>query len=72
LCAADRDNRAAEQAFSNAASDVAATTEVVRNQISFSEVYVMRMLAVLSLAMPVGGTDSWRAHLAAQAHMRYP
>jgi hypothetical protein len=44
LCAADRDNRTADKAFSDAldAGDVAATNEVVRNQISFIEVYVLR------------------------------
>jgi hypothetical protein len=72
LCAADRDNRAADQAFSDAAGDVAAMAEVVRNQISFIEVYVLRVLAVLGLAVPVGDAGSWWAHLASQAHTHCP
>jgi hypothetical protein len=35
LCAADRDNRAADQAFDDAAGDVEAMAEVVRTQIFF-------------------------------------
>ncbi|PXY18319.1 hypothetical protein [Prauserella flavalba] len=68
LCAADRDNRAADEAFSHAldARDFAATDEVIRNQISFIEVYVLRVLAVLGLAVPVPD-GSWWAHLASQA-----
>ncbi len=72
LCAADRDNRAADQAFGDAAGDVEAMAEVVRNQISFIEVYVLRVLAVLGLAAPVGDAGSWWAHLAAQADARCP
>jgi hypothetical protein len=72
LCAADRDNRAADQPFSDAAGDVEAMTEVVRNQISFVEVYVLRVLAVLGLAVPVGDAGSWWAHLATQAQTRCP
>ena len=72
LCAADRDNRAADQAFADAAGDVEAMAEVVRNQISFVEVYVLRVLAVLGLAVPVAEAGSWWAHLATQAHTRCP
>jgi hypothetical protein len=72
LRAADRDNRAADQAFDDAAGDVEAMAEVVRNQISFIEVYVLRVLAVLGLAVPVAEAGSWWAHLATQAHTRYP
>jgi hypothetical protein len=69
LCAADRDNRAADTAFSDAldGGDFAATNAVVRTQISFIEVYVLRVLAVLGLAVPVAD-GSWWAHLASQAH----
>jgi hypothetical protein len=69
LCVADRDNRAADKAFSDAvdARDFAATREVLRTQISFIEVYVLRVLAVLGLAVPVPD-GSWWAHLASQAH----
>jgi hypothetical protein len=70
LRAADRDNRAADQAFSDAAGDVAAMAEVVRNQISFVEVYVMRVLAVLGVAVPVGDAGSWWAHVASQVPTR--
>ena len=68
LCAADRDNRAADKAFSDAldAGDVAAADEVVRTQISFVEVYVLRVLAVLGLTVPIPD-GSWWAHLASQA-----
>ena len=74
LCEADRDNRAADQAFSDAldAGDFAATHEVVRNQISFIEVYVLRVLAALGVAVSVQGTGSWWAHLANQAHTPSP
>ena len=72
LCAADRDNRAADQAFNDAAGDVEAMAEVVRNQISFIEIYVLRVLAVLGLAVPVADPGSWWAHLASQAHTRRP
>jgi hypothetical protein len=74
LYAADRDNRAADQAFSDAldAGDFAATHEVVRNQISFIEVYVLRVLAALGLTTPVQDAASWWAHLADQAHTRSP
>jgi hypothetical protein len=69
LGAADRDNRAADKAFGDAldAGDLAATARVARTQISFIEVYVLRLLAVLGLAVPVPG-GSWWAHLASQAH----
>jgi hypothetical protein len=72
LCAADHDNRAADQAFNDAAGDVEAMAEVVRTQISFIEVYVMRVLAVLGLAVPLQDAGSWWAHLATQAHTRRP
>jgi hypothetical protein len=72
LCAADRDNRAADQAFDDAAGDIKAMAEVVRTQISFIEVYVMRVLAVLGLAVPLQDAGSWWAHLATQAHTRRP
>ncbi|MBV9844295.1 MAG: hypothetical protein JOZ47_04375 [Kutzneria sp.] len=74
FCAADRDNRAADQAFSDAldASDFAATNEVVRNQISFIEVYVLRVLTVLGLSMPAAEADSWWAHLASQVQTHSP
>jgi hypothetical protein len=35
LCAADRDNYAADLAWTDAADDVEAMTEIVRNQIFF-------------------------------------
>jgi hypothetical protein len=68
LCAADRDNRAADVAFGDAldAGDLAAADAVVRSQIAFIEVYVLRVLAVLGLAVPVPD-GSWWAHLASQA-----
>jgi hypothetical protein len=73
---ADRDNRAADQVFSDAldAGDFAATHEVVRNQISFIEVYVLRVLAALGIVVSVRDTGSWWAHLAYQEHApsRYP
>lgn len=74
LCEADRDNRAADQAFSDAldAGDFAATHEVVRNQISFIEVYVLRVLTALGVAVSVQDTGSWWAHLADQAHAPSP
>jgi hypothetical protein len=72
LCAADRDNRAADQAFSDAANDVEAMAEVIRNQISFIELYVLRVLDVLGLAVPVGDPGSWWAHLAIQAQTHCP
>jgi hypothetical protein len=72
LRAADRDNRAADQAFSDAAGDVEAMAAIVRNQISFIEVYVLRVLAVLGLAVPVADPGSWWAHLASQAHTHCP
>jgi hypothetical protein len=72
LCAADRDNRAAAQAFSDAVGDAEAIAEVVHNQISFIEVYVLRVLAVLGVAVPVEEDGSWWAHLAAQAQTRCP
>lgn len=69
LCAADRDNRAADKAFSDALDvrDFAAADVVVRSQIAFIEVYVLRVLAALGLAVPVAD-GSWWAHLASQAH----
>jgi hypothetical protein len=71
---ADRDNRAADQAFSDAldAGDFAATHEVVRNQVSFIEVDVLRVLAALGVAVSVQDTGSWWAHLANQAHAPSP
>lgn len=76
LSAADRDNRAADQAWRDAARaapvDVAAVTEIVRNQVSFIEVYVLRVLATLGLAVPVQDTGSWWAHLASKADTRSP
>ncbi|MGH3495012.1 MAG: hypothetical protein ACRDRL_06610 [Sciscionella sp.] len=47
-------------------------TEVVRNQISFIVVYVLRVLAVLGLAVPVAETGSWWVHLASQEHTHAP
>jgi hypothetical protein len=72
LCAADRDNRAADKAFGDALDqrDFAAAEVVVRNQISFIEVYVLRVLAALGLTVPVGDADSRWTHLATQAHTR--
>jgi hypothetical protein len=69
LCAADRDNRAADKEFGDAldAGDFAAADVVVCTQILFIEVYVLRVLAVLGLAVPVPD-GSWWAHLASQAH----
>ncbi|MEC3974949.1 hypothetical protein [Amycolatopsis sp. H20-H5] len=74
LCEADRDNRAADHAFSDAldARDFAATHEVVRNQIPFIEVYVLRVLATLGVAVSVQDTSSWWAHLANQAQTPSP
>jgi hypothetical protein len=67
LCVADRDNRAADQTFSDADGDVEAMNEVIHNQTSFIEVYVWRVLAVLGLTVPVPD-GSWWAHLASQAN----
>ncbi|MFC0112375.1 hypothetical protein [Kibdelosporangium aridum] len=74
LCEADRDNWAADEAFSNAldAGDFAATHEVVRKQISFIEVYVLRVLTALGVVVSVQDTDSWWAHLASQANLAVP
>jgi hypothetical protein len=72
LCAADRDNRAADQAFADAGGDVAAMTEVVRDQVSFVEVYVLRVLAALGLAAHVQNPESWWARLADQAAHAVP
>lgn len=74
LCEADPDNQAASQAFSDAldAGDLAATHDVVRNQIAFIEVYVLRVLAALGIAVSVQDTSSWWAHLANQAHTPPP
>jgi hypothetical protein len=72
LCAADRDNQAADQAMINAAGDVATMTEVMRYQVSFIEVYVMRVLAMLGLPVLVEDAGSWWAHLAAQVDTRSP
>jgi hypothetical protein len=66
LCAADRDNRAADVALSDALDDLAAADEVVRRQVSFIEVCVLRVLAVLGLAVSVPD-GSWWAQLASQA-----
>lgn len=66
LRVADRENRAADKAFSDAAGDVEAMSAVIRSQISFIEVYVLRVLAVLGLTVAVPD-DSWWAHLASQA-----
>jgi hypothetical protein len=44
----------------------------VRNQISFIEVYVLRVLVALGVAVPVQDTGSWWAHLADQAHAPSP
>lgn len=72
LCAADRDNRAADQAMSDAAGDVARMSEIVRNHIAFIEVYVLRLLATLGLALPARDAGSWWAHLANKANMSSP
>jgi hypothetical protein len=72
LCAADRDNRAADQAMIDSAGDIARISEVVRNHIAFIEVYVLRLLAVLGLAVPVQDAGSWWAHLANQANTYAP
>ena len=52
---ADRDNRAADKAFSNVldARDFAAADDVVHSQISFIEVYVLRLIGVVGLTVPV-------------------
>jgi hypothetical protein len=67
LSAADRDNRAADQAMTDAADDTARMHEALRNHIAFIEVYVLRLLATLGLAIPTQDTSSWWAHLASQA-----
>lgn len=72
LSAADRDHRAADQAMREAAGDVAAMTAIVRNQISFVEVYLLRVLAVLGLAVPIRDAGSWWAHLARMADTHTP
>ena len=75
LCATDRDNRAADQAFSDAAGDVTAMTEVVRNQISFIEVSVLRVPAVLGLSMPAteaGCGRTWPTRWSRAAHSQTP
>jgi hypothetical protein len=72
LCAADRDNRVADQAFADAAGGVGAMAAIVRNQISFIEIYVLRVLAVLGLAVPVADPGSWWPHLASQAQTHCP
>jgi hypothetical protein len=72
LCAADRDNRAADQAMIDAAGDIARMSEVVRNHIAFIEVYVLRLLAALGLAIPAQDVGSWWAHLANQANTYSP
>jgi hypothetical protein len=41
-------------------------------QISFIEVYVLRLLAVLGLAVPAHDAASWWAHLAIQADTYSP
>jgi hypothetical protein len=45
---------------------------IVRNQISFIEFYVLRVMAVPGLAVPVADPGSWWAHLASQAHTHCP
>ncbi len=72
LCAADRDNRAADQAMTDAAGDIARMSEIVRNHIAFIEVYVLRLLATLGLAIPTQDASSWWAHLANQANTYSP
>jgi hypothetical protein len=72
LCAADRDNRAADQAMIDAAGDIARMSEIVRNHIAFIEVYVLRLLAALGLAIPAQDAGSWWAHLANQANTYSP
>jgi hypothetical protein len=47
-------------------------SEIVRNQVSFIEVYVLRVLAVLGLAVPVQDTSPWWAHLASKANTYSP
>jgi hypothetical protein len=41
-------------------------------QTSLIEVYVLRVLAVLGLAVPVQDAGSWWAHFASQAHTHSP
>jgi hypothetical protein len=52
--------------LSDAAGDVEAMNEIIRDQISLVEVYVLRVLAALGLAVPVSD-GSWWARLARQA-----
>jgi hypothetical protein len=68
LCAADLDNQAADQTMTDAAGDLAAMGAVVRDQISFIEVYILRVQAALGLTVTIEDTDSWWAYLANQAH----
>jgi hypothetical protein len=72
LCAADRDNRAADQAMIDAAGDIARISEIVRNHSAFIEGYVLRLLATLGLAIPAQDAGSWWAHLANQADTYSP
>jgi hypothetical protein len=72
LCAADRDNRTADQAMIDAAGDIASISEIVRNHIAFIEVYALRLLAVLGLAVPDQDAGSWWAHLASKANTYSP
>lgn len=68
LSAADRDGRAADQAWLDAEGDLAAMAAIVHDQISFVEVYVMRVLTVLGLAVPTHEGSFWQ-HLARQADL---
>lgn len=72
LCAVDVENRAVDRAWAAAAGDVAAMSEIVRHQVSFIEVYVLRVLAALKVAVPVQDPASWWAHLANQAYTPSP
>jgi hypothetical protein len=72
LCAADRDNRSADQAMIDAADDIARMSEIVHNHIAFIEVYVLRLLATLGLAIPAQDAGSWWAHLANKANHVLP
>ncbi|CRK57625.1 hypothetical protein [Alloactinosynnema sp. L-07] len=57
LVAADRHNRSTDQAMTDSASDVGALDAAIGNQISFIEVYVLRLLAALGVAMPIDDVD---------------
>jgi len=71
LSAADRHGRVADQAWTDAAGDLAAMSEVVHSQISFVEVYLLRVLTVLGLAVPTQEGSFW-AHLTSQAQRLAP